>query len=69
MEIPWKYTEEGLQFLEGLLFIVPGTRVELARLSTLAPETSASTIPPPGQGLFQFVNHLDEVTFALETDE
>ena len=30
-------------------FVVPRTRLELARLSTLAPETSASTIPPPGQ--------------------
>ena len=28
---------------------VPTTRIELARLSTLAPETSASTIPPRGQ--------------------
>ena len=31
------------------IFVVPRTRLELARLSTLAPETSASTIPPPGQ--------------------
>ena len=28
---------------------VPRTGLEPARLSTLAPETSASTIPPPGQ--------------------
>lgn len=27
---------------------MPGTRLELARLAALAPETSASTIPPPG---------------------
>ena len=33
------------------IFVVPRTRLELARLSTLAPETSASTIPPPGQAL------------------
>ena len=31
---------------------VPRTGLEPARLSTLAPETSASTIPPPGQILF-----------------
>ena len=30
------------------LISVPGTRLELARLAALAPETSASTIPPPG---------------------
>ena len=35
-------------FLE-ILFYVPRTGLEPARLSTLAPETSASTIPPPGQ--------------------
>ena len=35
----------------NLTFVVPRTRLELARLSTLAPETSASTIPPPGQAL------------------
>ena len=29
--------------------VVPRTGLEPARLSTLAPETSASTIPPPGQ--------------------
>ena len=29
-------------------FFVPRTGLEPARLSTLAPETSASTIPPPG---------------------
>ena len=28
--------------------MVPRTGLEPARLSTLAPETSASTIPPPG---------------------
>jgi hypothetical protein len=28
--------------------VVPRTGLEPARLSTLAPETSASTIPPPG---------------------
>ena len=32
----------------NLFFFVPGTRLELARLAALAPETSASTIPPPG---------------------
>ena len=31
--------------------VVPRTGLEPARLSTLAPETSASTIPPPGQYL------------------
>ena len=41
-----------LQFRAHLtVFVVPRTRLELARLSTLAPETSASTIPPPGQAL------------------
>ena len=33
-----------------LAFWVPRTGLEPARLSTLAPETSASTIPPPGLG-------------------
>lgn len=33
--------------LNSLIF-VPRTGLEPARLSTLAPETSASTIPPPG---------------------
>ena len=37
-----------LWVFESYLFVVPRTRLELARLSTLAPETSASTIPPPG---------------------
>ena len=32
-----------------LVWSVPRTGLEPARLSTLAPETSASTIPPPGQ--------------------
>ena len=31
-----------------LAFGVPRTGLEPARLSALAPETSASTIPPPG---------------------
>ena len=31
-----------------LSLIVPRTGLEPARLSPLAPETSASTIPPPG---------------------
>ena len=31
-----------------LVWFVPRTGLEPARLSTLAPETSASTIPPPG---------------------
>ena len=35
-------------------FLVPRTGLEPARLSTLAPETSASTIPPPG-----LVSYLD----------
>ena len=35
--------------LKSHCVVVPRTRLELARLSTLAPETSASTIPPPGQ--------------------
>lgn len=30
------------------VFTVPGTGLEPARLAALAPETSASTIPPPG---------------------
>ena len=34
--------------LKSHCVVVPRTRLELARLSTLAPETSASTIPPPG---------------------
>ena len=33
-----------------LAISVPRTGLEPARLSTLAPETSASTIPPPGLG-------------------
>ena len=39
-------------YLKRVLHIsshVPRTGLEPARLSTLAPETSASTIPPPGQ--------------------
>ena len=41
-----------LQFrVSSYYIVVPRTRLELARLSTLAPETSASTIPPPGQAL------------------
>ena len=32
-------------------FTVPKTGLEPARLSALAPETSASTIPPPGHRL------------------
>ena len=31
---------------------VPRTGLEPARRETLAPETSASTIPPPGQGKY-----------------
>ena len=31
-----------------LSFVVPRTGLEPARLAALAPETSASTIPPPG---------------------
>ena len=62
------YKKKAFNVLKAFFLCVPGTRVELARLSTLAPETSASTIPPPGQGLFQFVNHLDEVAFALQAD-
>lgn len=31
-----------------LAFVVPRTGLEPARLAALAPETSASTIPPPG---------------------
>ena len=35
---------------------VPRTGLEPARLTALAPETSASTIPPPGQGeMFRFL--------------
>ena len=34
---------------ESCFLLVPRTGLEPARLSTLAPETSASTIPPPGQ--------------------
>ena len=33
---------------ESCFLLVPRTGREPARLSTLAPETSASTIPPPG---------------------
>ena len=34
-----------------LALSVPRTGLEPARLAALAPETSASTIPPPGQGV------------------
>ena len=37
-----------LHYSYKTLFYVPRTGLEPARLSTLAPETSASTIPPPG---------------------
>ena len=39
-------------------FSVPRTGLEPARLSTLAPETSASTIPPPGHPFRISPNHL-----------
>ena len=39
--------------LQNQLLLVPRTGLEPARLSTYAPETYASTIPPPGQSLFQ----------------
>ena len=39
---------------------VPGTRLELARLAALAPETSASTIPPPGLSLCKG-NHISPI--------
>ena len=35
-------------FVKPFLFLVPRTGLEPACLSALAPETSASTIPPPG---------------------
>ena len=39
-----------------LAISVPRTGLEPARLAALAPETSASTIPPPGQGeMFRFL--------------
>ena len=37
-----------LHYFYKTLLYVPRTGLEPARLSTLAPETSASTIPPPG---------------------
>ena len=40
----------------SLCAVVPRTRLELARLSTLAPETSASTIPPPGQAFLSKIS-------------
>ena len=40
-----------LPFRHLSIRVVPTTRIELARLSTLAPETSASTIPPRGHFL------------------
>ena len=36
-----------------LSFVVPRTGLEPARLAALAPETSASTIPPPGLAFLQ----------------
>ena len=41
-----------LSFNELRDFTVPRTGLEPARLAALAPETSASTIPPPGLYLF-----------------
>ena len=38
-----------------LAFTVPRTGLEPARLAALAPETSASTIPPPGHYLFVYI--------------
>ena len=52
MEVCGEKKKAALQRILKGCFYVPGTRVELARLSTLAPETSASTIPPPGQGCY-----------------
>ena len=46
---------------------MPRTGLEPARLSTLAPETSASTIPPPGQALYDVVVICSRVGAANET--
>ncbi len=54
-------TKNCIKKIKSLIFSdliknrVPRTGLEPARLSTLAPETSASTIPPPGL-LFGKVN-------------
>ena len=45
--------------------VVPRTGLEPARLSTLAPETSASTIPPPGQSTFERKTRLELATPTL----
>lgn len=42
------YKKENVTAVTFSLWMVPRTGLEPARLSTLAPETSASTIPPPG---------------------
>ena len=47
------------------LWFVPRTGLEPARRETLAPETSASTIPPPGQGKVERKTRLELATPTL----
>ena len=49
MHVKIKRSEITIEFsMSYLALSVPRTGVEPARLAALAPETSASTIPPPG---------------------
>ena len=49
LPVKQKVSEITIEFSMSYLAIsVPRTGLEPARLSALAPETSASTIPPPG---------------------
>ncbi len=49
---------------------VPRTGLEPARLAALAPETSASTIPPPGllwckdNAFIRFINYAGQIIFS-----
>ncbi len=52
---PWQGCALPTELFPHILVYVPTTRIELARLSTLAPETSASTIPPRGLVLITFM--------------
>ena len=49
MHVNLKQSEITIEFpMSYLALSVPRTGLEPARLAALAPETSASTIPPPG---------------------
>ena len=49
LHVKIKRSEITIEFsISYLAFWVPRTGLEPARLAALAPETSASTIPPPG---------------------